>query len=142
MELLSFPRYLLSFSRALVRSLAKNNHKLKMIIDSTNRPTVRARLTYTVVNLAENVLTIVFMSEMFDQIDGNEKLFPLLNFWNNETKRHDELFKNNWTQQYEHQQNQLDKLLIGNINVNVTIDDIYELFGLQTYGLIPTLKCI
>ena len=80
MELLSFPRYLLSFSRALVRSLAKNNHKLKMIIDSTNRPTVRARLTYTVVNLAENVLTIVFMSEMFDQIDRNEKLFPLLNF--------------------------------------------------------------
>ena len=77
MKILSFPRYLLSFSRALVRSMAKNNYKLKMIIDSTNRPTVRARLTDTVVNLAENVLTIVFMSEMFNQIDSNETIISL-----------------------------------------------------------------
>ena len=30
------------------------------------------------------------------------------------------------------QQNQLGKLCIGNVNVNVTIDDIYELSGLKT----------
>ena len=39
--------------------------------------------------------------------------------------------KNNRTQQHAHQPNQLGKL-IGNLNVNVTIDDIYELFGLKT----------
>ena len=48
-----------------------------MIIDFTNRPTVRARLTDTVVNLAENVLSIVFMSEMFNQIDSNETIISL-----------------------------------------------------------------
>ena len=51
---------------------------------------------------------------------------------NNETQKHDELCKNNGTQQHEQQQNQLDKFFIGNLNVNVTIDDIYELFGLKT----------
>ena len=50
---------------------------------------------------------------------------------NNETQKHDELCKNNRTQQHEQQQNQLGKLFIGNLNVNVTIDDIYELFGLK-----------
>ena len=50
---------------------------------------------------------------------------------NNETQKHDELCKNNRTQQHEQQQNQLGKLFIGNVNVNVTIDDIYELFGLK-----------
>ena len=49
----------------------------------------------------------------------------------NETQKH-ELHKNNRTQQHAHQQNQLGKLFIGNLNVNVTIDDIYELFGLKT----------
>ena len=39
--------------------------------------------------------------------------------------------KNNRTQQHAHQPNQLGKF-IGNLNVNVTIDDIYELFGLKT----------
>ena len=47
-------------------------------------------------------------------------------------QKHDELCKNDRTQQYEQQQNQLGKCLIGNLNVNVTIDDIYELFGLKT----------
>ena len=51
---------------------------------------------------------------------------------NNETQKHDELNKNNRTQQHEQQQNQLGKLFIGNLNVNVTMDDIYELFGLKT----------
>ena len=50
---------------------------------------------------------------------------------NNETQIHDELCQNNRTQQHELQQNQLSKLFIGNLNVNVTIDDIYELFGLK-----------
>ena len=45
--------------------------------------------------------------------------------------KHDELCKNNRIQQLEQQQNQLGKLFIGNLNVNVTIDDIYELFGLK-----------
>ena len=40
--------------------------------------------------------------------------------------------KNNRTQQLAQQQNLLGKLFIGNLNVNVTIDDIYELFGLKT----------
>ena len=47
-------------------------------------------------------------------------------------KKYDELCKNNRTQQYEQQQNQSGKLFIGSLNVNVTIDDIYELFGLKT----------
>ena len=51
---------------------------------------------------------------------------------NNDTQNHDELCKNNQIQQHTQQQNQLGKLFIGNINVNVTIDDIYELFGLKT----------
>ena len=51
---------------------------------------------------------------------------------NNETQKHDESYKNNQTQQHAQQQNQLGKLFIGNLNVNVTIDDIYELFGLKT----------
>ena len=51
---------------------------------------------------------------------------------NNETQKHDELCKNNRTQQHEQQQNQLGKLLIGNLNVNVIIDDTYRLFGLKT----------
>ena len=51
---------------------------------------------------------------------------------NNETQKHDESYKNNRTQQHAQQQNQLGKLFIGNLNVNVTIDDIYELFGLKT----------
>lgn len=33
-------------------------------------------------------------------------------------------------QHHEHQQNQLVKLFIANLNVNATIDSIYELFGL------------
>ena len=40
--------------------------------------------------------------------------------------------KNNQTQQHEQQQNQLGKLFIGGLNVNVTIKNIYELFGLKT----------
>ena len=51
---------------------------------------------------------------------------------NNETQKHDELYKNNQTQQHAQQQNQLDKLFIGNLNVNVTVDNIYALFGLKT----------
>ena len=64
---------------------------------------------------------------------------------NNETQKHDESYKNNRTQQLTQQQNQLDKLFIGNLNVNVTIDDIYELFGLKLLNicaLIPTLECL
>ena len=51
---------------------------------------------------------------------------------NNETQKHDESYKNNRTQQHAQQQNQLDKLFIGNLNVNVTIGNIYELFALKT----------
>ena len=47
-------------------------------------------------------------------------------------QRHDELYKNNRTQQHEQQQNQLGKLFIGNLNVNVTVNYIYELVGLKT----------
>ena len=36
------------------------------------------------------------------------------------------------TQQHEQQQNQMGMLFIGNLNVNVKIDDIYDLFGLKT----------
>ena len=56
-------------SRALAWSLIQNDHKLKMIIGSINRRTVRTRLFLIVVNLAANALTNVFMSEMFHQID-------------------------------------------------------------------------
>ena len=51
---------------------------------------------------------------------------------NNETQKYDELCKNNRTQQHEQQQNQLGELFIKNRNVNVTIDHLYELFGLKT----------
>ena len=50
---------------------------------------------------------------------------------NNETQKHDKLCKNHRTQQHEQQQNQSSKLFIGNLNVNVTSDDIYEIFGLK-----------
>ena len=50
---------------------------------------------------------------------------------NNETQKHYDLCKNNRTQQHEQQQNQLGKLFIGNLNANVTMDDIYKLFGLK-----------
>ena len=50
---------------------------------------------------------------------------------NNKTQKHDELYKSNRTQQHEQQQNPLRKLFRENLNVNVTIDDIYELFGLK-----------
>ena len=43
---------------------------------------------------------------------------------NNETQKHDKLCINNRTQQHEQQQNQLSKLFIENLNVNVIIDDI------------------
>ena len=36
------------------------------------------------------------------------------------------------TQKHEPQQNQLGKLFMGNLFVNVTVDDIYELFDLRT----------
>ena len=55
--------------RALAWSLAENDHKLKMIVGSKNRPTARTRLILTVVNIAANALTNVFMAEMFDQTD-------------------------------------------------------------------------
>ena len=51
---------------------------------------------------------------------------------NNKTQKHGELYKNNQTQQHVQQQNQFGKLFIGNLNVNVTMDDIYELFCLKT----------
>ena len=51
---------------------------------------------------------------------------------NNETQKHDEFYKNNRPHQHPQQQNQLGKLFIGNLNVSVTIDDIYELFSLKT----------
>ena len=56
-------------STALARSLAQNDHKLKIVIGSKNRPTFRARLIFTVINLAANALTNIFMSEMFNQIN-------------------------------------------------------------------------
>ena len=40
-----------------------------MIIDSKNRPTVRARLILPVVSIVENALTNGFIPEMFNQID-------------------------------------------------------------------------
>ena len=40
-----------------------------MIIGSKNRCTVRTRLMLTMVNMAANALTNVFMSKMFNQID-------------------------------------------------------------------------
>ena len=63
--------------------------------------------------------------------------------------KHDELYKSNQRQKHEQQKNQLRKFFIGNLSVNVTIDDIYEFFGLKHLGkhqnicpLIPALKCI
>ena len=56
-------------STALAWSLAQNDHKLKIVIGSKNRPTFRARLILTVINLATNALTNIFMSEMFNQIN-------------------------------------------------------------------------
>ena len=50
---------------------------------------------------------------------------------NSETQKH-ELYKNNRTQKLAQQQNQLGKLFIRNLNVDVTIYDIYELFSLKT----------
>ena len=40
-----------------------------MIIDSKNRPTVRARLILPVVSIVENALTNGFIPEIFNQID-------------------------------------------------------------------------
>ena len=40
--------------------------------------------------------------------------------------------KYNRTQQHEQQQNNLGKIFIGILNVNVTIDDSNELFGFET----------
>ena len=40
--------------------------------------------------------------------------------------------KYNRTQQHEQQQNNLGKIFIGILNVNVTVDDSNELFGLET----------
>ena len=48
---------------------AQNDHMLKIVIGSKNRPTFRARLILTVINLAANALTNIFMSEMFNQIN-------------------------------------------------------------------------
>ena len=55
-------------SRTLAWLLAQDDHKLKMIIGSKNRRTVRTRLFLMVVNLAANALTNVFMPEMFNQL--------------------------------------------------------------------------
>ena len=51
---------------------------------------------------------------------------------NSETQKHDKLYRNDRRQQQEQQQNQLEKLFIANLNVNLTIDNIYELFDLKT----------
>ena len=41
-------------------------------------------------------------------------------------------YKNNQIQQREQHQNQFGKFFIANLNVNVTCDNIHELFGLKT----------
>ena len=64
--------------------------------------------------------------------DAHSRCQQPRNQQNNETQKHDKSHKNNRTQQHAQQQNQLGKLFIGNLNVNVTIDNIYELFGLKT----------
>ena len=55
--------------RALLRLFAQNDHELDMIIGSKNRHTVRTRLIITMVNVAANALTNLFMSKMFNQTD-------------------------------------------------------------------------
>ena len=57
-------------SRALAWLLTPNNHKLKKIIDSKDWHTARTRLILTMVNMAKNELTNVFMSKMFNQVDN------------------------------------------------------------------------
>ena len=52
------------------------------------------------------------------------------------------LNKHNRTQLHEQQQNQLGKLFIGNLNANVTIEDIYELFGLKTTKYSLSNNCV
>ena len=58
------------------------------------------------------------------------------------TQIHNDVCKNNQTQRHEQQQNQLEKLFIGNLNVSVTIDYIYELFVSRTTKYFQSnLKC-
>ena len=57
-------------SRALAWLLAPNNHKLKKIIGSKDWRTARTRLILTMVSMAKNELTNVFMSKIFNQIDN------------------------------------------------------------------------
>ena len=58
------------------------------------------------------------------------------------TQIHNDVCKNNQTQRHELQQNQLEKLFIGDLNVSVTIDYIYELFVSRTTKYFQSnLKC-
>ena len=50
----------------------------------------------------------------------------------NQLHTNDELYKKNRTQNHEQQLNKLGKLLIGDLNVNVLINNISELLGLTT----------
>ena len=92
---------------------------------STSEITVPLNVNHSIIyNLSLSNVTLTFI-HVLNYLE--------INYTKNKVmKQKHELHKNNRTQQHAHQQNQLGKLFIGNLNVNVTIDDIYELFGLKT----------